>query len=103
MGEISDMMLDGTLCQVCGEYIWCEDYGYPQTCQGCLDHDEGEEEIDHSFTEEIVCPYCGYEHSDSFEMQDSGKMKCSECKKEFTYEREVEVTYSTEKIEEDAR
>lgn len=34
MGEVSDMMLDGTLCQTCGEYLGDGD-GYPVTCPGC--------------------------------------------------------------------
>ncbi len=34
MGEISEMMLDGTLCQFCGEYLGGEE-GYPQACPGC--------------------------------------------------------------------
>ena len=33
MGDIADMMLDGTLCQVCGVYMIAN--GYPQTCQDC--------------------------------------------------------------------
>ena len=40
MGEIADMMLDGTMCQVCGVYM--HEYeaapGYPVTCASC---DEG--------------------------------------------------------------
>ena len=31
MGEISEMMLDGTLCEGCGEYIG-SDNGYPTYC-----------------------------------------------------------------------
>jgi hypothetical protein len=34
MGEIAEMMLDGTLCQVCGEYLG-EGDGFPVTCAGC--------------------------------------------------------------------
>ena len=40
MGEISEMMLDGTLCQVCGaamDDVW-EGFvapGYPRTCNYC--------------------------------------------------------------------
>ncbi len=34
MGDIADMMLDGTLCQVCGEYIGTNN-DYPTTCEGC--------------------------------------------------------------------
>ena len=35
-GEIAEMMLDGTMCSVCGEYLG-EDAGYPVTCGGCSD------------------------------------------------------------------
>lgn len=50
MGEIAELMLDGTLCQVCG--VLMEDLiqpgkkelkeppGYPRTCPGCSDDDE---------------------------------------------------------------
>jgi hypothetical protein len=34
MGEIAEMMLDGTLCEGCGEYIGDGD-GYPQYCAAC--------------------------------------------------------------------
>lgn len=35
MGEIADMMLEGTLCQTCGEYIDDDIGGFPRTCAGC--------------------------------------------------------------------
>ncbi len=34
MGDIANMMLDGTMCQQCGEYLGT-DNGYPTTCAGC--------------------------------------------------------------------
>lgn len=34
MGEVAEMMLDGTLCQFCGVYIG-EDVGFPVTCPDC--------------------------------------------------------------------
>ncbi len=34
MGDIADMMLEGVLCQICGEYLGDGD-GYPVTCSGC--------------------------------------------------------------------
>jgi len=39
MGDIADMMLDGTLCQWCGEYL-DDAKGWPTVCSGCqLEHD----------------------------------------------------------------
>ena len=56
--------------------------------------------IDHEFTDEIVCPWCGHETGDSFEFQnDYGEETCYECDKEFTYTRYISVEYSTEKKE----
>lgn len=43
MGEIAEMMLDGTLCQYCGEYLG-SDMGFPQSC-GC-DDDRGKQDHD---------------------------------------------------------
>lgn len=40
MGEIADMMLDGTLCEGCGEYIG-EGDGYPQYCSEQCASDRG--------------------------------------------------------------
>ena len=34
MGEIADMMLDGTLCSSCGEFL-DSDGGYPMQCPAC--------------------------------------------------------------------
>lgn len=37
MGEIAEMMLDGTMCEGCGEFmnIGGEPPGYPQRCAAC--------------------------------------------------------------------
>lgn len=36
MGEAAEMMLDGTCCQCCGEFLHDDDpAGYPVTCAGC--------------------------------------------------------------------
>lgn len=37
MGEIAEMMLDGTLCQMCGVYMGDAGNGYPVTCASCQD------------------------------------------------------------------
>lgn len=51
MGEVADDMIDGTCCQFCG--VWHPDIlatkegevftpqGYPWTCDGCKDDDDG--------------------------------------------------------------
>lgn len=54
--------------------------------------------FEHDYTDEVVCPHCGYEHGDSWEMRD-GKKDCPECEKSFTMERNTSVNYTTEKSE----
>ena len=56
-----------------------------------------EKEIDHELTQEITCPYCGYEDHGSWEENDDGDMECPECYKEFSFERIITVEYSTKK------
>jgi hypothetical protein len=55
-------------------------------------------EIDHEFTDAPVCPHCGVAHEDAFEWADEGERACWKCKGRFRWEREVEVTYSTEAL-----
>jgi transcription elongation factor Elf1 len=56
------------------------------------------EEFDTLYQDEIVCPHCGYEHSDSWEVKhNDGEYNCDSCGKKFHYERHIEVTYSTRK------
>lgn len=35
MGDVADMMLDGTLCEGCGVYLGGESFGVPRYCAGC--------------------------------------------------------------------
>jgi hypothetical protein len=45
MGDIAEAILDGTLCQVCGELIDDDAPGYPRTCEGCQgDENDGDTE-----------------------------------------------------------
>lgn len=56
------------------------------------------EEIDHEYTDEIVCPWCGYKYSDSWELtQNDGEEECRECRKSFSYYRDIKTTYNTER------
>ena len=34
MGEYAEMILDGSVCEICGEYMGDGD-GYPQRCDDC--------------------------------------------------------------------
>lgn len=49
MGEIAEAMLDGTLCEGCGEYMGVGD-GYPQRCADCAER--------HVCSNPFPCPAC---------------------------------------------
>lgn len=47
-------------------------------------------------TSNIICPHCGYEHLDSWEMDD-GEYEC-DCGGSYVVERIITVEYSTYKV-----
>ncbi len=51
-------------------------------------------------THEVTCPHCLYEYSDSWEFPEWVEEEiCPECKKMFTVERNISITYTTNRIE----
>lgn len=59
MGEIADMMLDGTLCQTCGEYVGGD--GFPTFCASCASEQPSG---DRTFAQprnpgKVACTMCG--------------------------------------------
>lgn len=58
MGEIAEMMLDGTLCAGCGGYLKGDGEGLPRYCHDC----NGERGSGHMRTKaasKVKCPTCG--------------------------------------------
>lgn len=54
-------------------------------------------------TDEIVCPHCGNEFSDSWEYgdrEDIGDVECGECEKTFYVRRVIDISYTSEKLDE---
>ena len=71
-------------------------------CQECRDKADAfnEWQNEQSYTDNIVCPWCGEEQSDSWECCDwDDECECDYCGKVFEYERNTEVTYSSRKRE----
>lgn len=64
----------------------------------------GQKEIYHCGTDEVVCPYCGYEYSDSWTFNEDGvqqgEEQCAECGEKFMFETEYSASYITAKIPE---
>ena len=54
-------------------------------------------EIDSSCTDDITCPYCGYELQDSWECDADGEIDCEECDNSFSYYSERDVRYWSER------
>ncbi len=57
MGEIAEMMLDGTLCEGCGEYIG-SDAGYPQYCSDECAAGRGMGDDDMPQQKNVQCSAC---------------------------------------------
>jgi len=62
-------------------------------------------EIDHTYTKNIVCPYCGKENKNSWEValgeEDMGIIDCGYCGEEFFASRIISIEYCTEKLEDE--
>jgi hypothetical protein len=47
MGEITTMVEDGILCQVCGSYVNDGNpVGYPRSCNRCVETEESEIQVE---------------------------------------------------------
>jgi len=55
-----------------------------------------ETEIDTFLTERLICPWCGEENEDETNEPD-GETTCSECEKQFTFERDYTIHYISRK------
>lgn len=54
MGDIAEMMLDGTLCEGCGVYLEDESDGIPRRCADCVKEDRQYASV----SQKIACPLC---------------------------------------------
>ena len=78
----------------------------PDDVTTCLFYVHPDDEIDHDNTNNLVCPYCGYEDRDSWEVcpndEDLDVCECGSCGKEFRAWRNISITYSTEKLDDES-
>lgn len=56
MGEIAEMMLDGTMCEGCGEFmdIGGEPPGYPVRCAACGEEPDDSQPVNYKPTERTM-------------------------------------------------
>lgn len=58
--------------------------------------------IDHSYVENIVCPWCGYEYDESYLYEgEEEELECESCLKKFLYTQKVDIKYSTHRDQAD--
>lgn len=55
-------------------------------------------EIEHEYTDELICPYCGHENKTEYDAPDYETEECNKCGEEFKYDHYIEITYTTYKI-----
>ena len=53
------------------------------------------DEMNTDYTKDIICPFCGYIFTDSWELIDESDAECPECEKTFDLEVDVTVRYTT--------
>ncbi len=54
-------------------------------------------DIDHEYTDEVVCPHCGFECGDSWEFPDEDERQCDECEEYYTFVRDYKITYVSQR------
>jgi hypothetical protein len=57
MGDVAEMMLEGTLCATCGVYLG-EATGIPRYCKGCEEGDIVLTRTHWSKAKKTQCPHC---------------------------------------------
>ena len=62
-----------------------------------------EPDTEFKYENNVICPYCGYEEKDSWELSGEDSVEettdCSDCGQEFFYTRSIEVTYCSRQKE----
>lgn len=63
-----------------------------------LFYSDKQESSDHSYTQDMLCPYCDHVMDDPREYDEDWEACCWECDRCFSYEKHISVTYSTKSI-----
>lgn len=100
------------ICKICGKKIDEFDHTlYDDKCYDCREKQykynltralQEDEETETYYEDEVVCPYCGYRMEDDdnyFVREQVGEYKCPECGGTFRFETNIEITYSTQRME----
>lgn len=104
LGEVDESIIDfGKLLLINNNYYECcrlntQNELYVRWV--CVDSDLPEEE--EAYNEDcLVCPYCGYEDKDSFELPDEdNEYVCPRCGSVLKYNRNITISYDVEVVNE---
>jgi len=55
MGEMAEMVLDGTMCEGCGEFMG-DSCGYPRRCDACGEEPDDSQPVNYKPPRTIKCP-----------------------------------------------
>ncbi|MCG4254220.1 hypothetical protein K6W37_10015 [Acetobacter senegalensis] len=78
--------------------------GSAYTIRSAIDAAREVAKFDTNYTDNIICPHCGYEDYDSWECgdgEDAFETTCDRCGEEIGVVRHVSVSYSSKKLEAD--
>lgn len=100
------------ICKICGRKISEYNHTYENdlcySCQKEIREREQAQELQNNeetetfYENDIVCPWCGRRFEDDdgyFVRTGDGAYECDECGKEFYFQADIEVTYSTQRKE----
>lgn len=94
IGEINCDATVGEVLEVDNKFFSVDVYNYSNKAAGVREIEIDLEPEDKEYEDNLVCPYCGYVHEDSFDIsEDSGEHECSGCGAVMAYERVVTVEY----------
>lgn len=91
-----NICMDGSVTPIRTNSVKKELEEYPERCT--FIRIDGIDADKHKYTAEVVCPWCGYVHGDSWEMGE-GKQECHFCNQKFEMERDVTVHYNTSRCD----
>lgn len=96
IGEIDVDLSMGTVIKVDQEYYTIGVLNFRNKSAGVRKIKLEIDPEDKSYESNVICPYCGYEDSNSWELSDSeDEHECGRCRATISFERVVTVEYNS--------
>lgn len=99
VGEINIDLTMGEVVKIGGKYFAIGVLNNVDKSAGVRQINIDFEPVDKNFESNLICPYCGYEDKDSWELSDNDEEHCcGRCGAVLSYERVVTVEYSSSPV-----